>query len=210
MKEKEKSLNVFNKHNFAIHALCDKSRMHRGLREGLGIRITSNFTEVTNGHYLFRIPTPDVNKDDLPMCNEILVEKKVNFVITSEAAQDIEKNIPKSFMPILENAWLVESEDKETVSFVMTNLDAKKKISSRPLNVCFPDTDSVWPKGPAVVEIDFDLDYMIKLCQQFAKSDNRQVKILRLKIYGASSAMVLESTKDDEQKPKALLMPCKT
>ena len=204
MNEETRSSNIFNGDNFAISALCDK-------RSYPVVRVNSEFTEVTNGDYLFHMPTPKIVGDDLPLgsSKELRDEKERDFVISELAAKDIEKNIPKGSMPILKNVWLVESLNENTASFLMINLDVEKKISVRIEDTRFPNTESVWPKGVPEIEIGFNPEYMIKLCQQFIKSDDRKVKAIRMKIYGKLQPIELQSTKQDGQLPKALLMPCK-
>jgi len=198
----KKQINIFNKFNFAIHTLCGK----------MGMRVTSEFTEITDGFCLFRMPIPELVEGDLPIGideNE-LVKEKMDFIILPNTAKDIEKNIPQSqTMPVLENGWIVKSEKEKTVTFKMTNFDTEKKISVNPRDGRWPNTESIWPKDEPVAEVVFNIDFMIKLCQQFSKSDDRRSKTVRLKIYGKEKPIMLESTKDEGQKPKALLMPCK-
>ncbi len=201
--------NIFNKHNFSIGSMSVKDDCRTG------IRVNSLFTEVTNGHFLFHMPTPEVVAEDLPLSKRgiDLEDGDVNFAIPISSAKEIERNISKDpTMPILEHTWIEKgemSEKNDPVSFVMTDFETEKIITVQPSIERFPNTEAIWPKGEPEIEIGFNLDYMIKLCQQFAKSDDRGARILKLKIYRKEEVMMLESTKEEGQKPKALLMPCK-
>jgi len=57
------------------------------------------------------------------------------------------------------------------------------------------------------LELGFNPDFMIKLCQQFKKNN---VKIVKLSLNGSTSPMQLDGRNSDtDQKIMALLMPCK-
>jgi len=88
---------IFNKTNFRIYSLAEKeARYHLN-----GIHVTPDYTEVTNGHYLIRVDAPYKGKrkealKDCPIVNkQAPVTRECEFVIPTEAAREIEKNIPK-------------------------------------------------------------------------------------------------------------------
>ena len=95
---------IFNKTNFRIHSLAEKASGDYST----GIRVTPDFTEVTNGHYLVRVDAPFKGKRkealrDLPICGDFKpVEKECRFVISADSAKEIERNTPnKEHIPVL-------------------------------------------------------------------------------------------------------------
>ena len=203
---------IFNKTNFRIYSLAEKeARYHLN-----GIHVTPDYTEVTNGHYLIRVDAPYKGKrkealKDCPIVNkQAPVTRECEFVIPTEAAREIEKNIPKERgLTQLNNAWVVEDKE-ETATFLTTDLQTTKPVTFCKIGEKFPNTnaviDNVSKKAP--ITIGFNTEYMMKICQQYKKAD---IKCVSLSLFGLTKAMKLEGTSlNHDQTITTILMPMKT
>ena len=87
----------------------------------------------------------------------------------------------------------------------MTNLETTTPVNAKRIEGKFPRTDMIWPDKEPVLELGFNPDYMMKLCQQFKKMD---ISYVHLKLHGSQSAMELTGeSMETGQKVRALLMP---
>ena len=201
---------IYNRNNFSIHALCDKDRDY------LGVHVTPEFTEVTNGRYLLRVSTPEVGKEDLPEApghprKELKEEEREtigSFTIHKDAAKAVENMIPKEKYPIiLDNTWLGMNTNEEQAEFISTDLEVANSKIIRKIDGRWPKTDSVFPSGEIESTLGFDPDLMLKLCQQLKKME---VKYIKMDIRGENSPIELTGDiNETSQKVKALLMPKK-
>lgn len=197
---------MFNKTNFRISALLPKDGFLTHLH------LTDQFTEVTNGHYLIRVDAiKSFNYEDLPKVDDIEpTVGPVECLVTADTAKAIEKAIPKMrTLPMLEHAWIGGNGNKDTTTFITTDLETETPITSiNPQDVRYPKTDEIWPKGDPEFEIAFNPDYMSKLCQQYVKAG---ITKITLAIHGDKQAMKLTGTNTEkEQEVKALLMPMRS
>jgi len=199
-------MKVFNKNNFMIHLLAPKDTAHYQSC----IRITNDFTEVTNGHYLLRVSSKEEKKENLPEIDNLKSSKrKIDTIISADSAKEIEKAIPKKhWNAILNNVWIGQNTNKETIEFISTDLDTWKPVIARKRIEKYPNTDKIIAdklKDKPSAEICFSSTYMEQICQQFRKAEINSIK---LSFYGANKAMKLEGTKiEGNQKIIVILMP---
>lgn len=194
---------IYNKTNFRIHALTEKSRYYLD-----GLHVTPEYTEVTNGHYLIRVSTPEGKVEDLPKANgHEPVKGNFEFILPSVTAKEVEQSIPNvRTLPILNNSWIVEDTEDE-VTFITTDLNTTKPITTRKIEGKFPRTDAIFPKDDPSITIGFDPDYMMKICQQYKKAEIKQVT---LSLYGLTKTMKLDGKNvEKDQTITTLLMPVK-
>ena len=200
-------MKVFNKNNFMIHLLAPKDTAYYQHN----IRITNDFTEVTNGYYLLRVSSKEEKKENLPETDNLKPSKrKIDTIISANSAKEIEKAIPKKhWNPILNNVWVGQNTNKETIEFISTDLDTWKPVIARKcIEVKYPNTDKIMTdklKDKPSAEICFSPTYMEQICQQFRKAE---IGMIKLSFYGANKAMKLEGTKiESNQKITVILMP---
>ena len=88
-----KQIGVINKFCLDLANLASDDRYYLN-----GIHFTSDFTEVTNGHYLVRITNPKIDPGDLPNGpnGSKVYTEQIETIIPAETAKQIQKNIPKS------------------------------------------------------------------------------------------------------------------
>jgi len=209
---KDSRVGVLNKHSLDLFLLVDKNKaMKRDVLNG--IHVTGEFTEVTNGHYAMRISNNHMHHDDYPNGpngEKISDKKEVDIVVPVEVAKKLQKNLPKmKSLPMMENAVFGENtkEDNSNVEIITYDLEAWNPVNFKPIEDKFPDMDAVIPKKQAEIEIGFNPDYMIKLCQQFKKNG---VDTVKLSIHSPTEVMVLDGWNSrTDQEIKALLMPKK-
>jgi len=203
---------IYNKHNFSIHSLCDKDRDY------LGVHVTPEFTEVTNGHYLFRVSTPEIDMDDVPEApnhpriSPEMISKEDNicdFVIHKDSGKAIENMIPNrhSYLPVLSNTWLGANTNKEQVEFISTDLEIANSKIIRKAEGKYCNTDKIWSDKEIKVSLGFNPDLMLKLCQQLKKMD---IKYVKMDIRDENEAIELTGKSiETGQDIRALLMPKK-
>jgi hypothetical protein len=201
---------IYNKHNFSIHHLQDKSN------DKYGVHITKDFTEITNGQYVVRVYTPfgadtESKIEDLPDVEGELGPKKdfEGCIVAVNVAKEIEKIIP-NYSSILGNTWVTEQTDEEYVGFCATNLDITtperiiRQVKARIINERYPDVDGAKPKEEPTQKIEFNTEYMIKICQQFKRMGIESVK---MDIIDATKALIIFGETYAGQKVEVLLMP---
>ena len=199
-------MKVFNKNNFMIHSLASGYPSYA--KEY--IHVTSDFTEATNGNYLIRVYSKD-EKEDVPKTDNLkALKEKIDVLIPANSAKEIEKAIPKNQYPtVLNNTWVGKNTNDNQVEFICTDLETWKPVVVRKVDERYPNTDSILKnidEDNPTVQISFNSEYMMKLCQQFKKAD---IKGVKLSIYGDDKAMKLEGKNSDDQKILAVLMPMK-
>lgn len=200
-------MKLFNKNNFMIHSLVPKDSAHYQR-----IRITDDFTEVTNGHYLLRVSTKEEKKEVVPETDNLKPLKgKINTSISADSAKEIEKAIPKKhWQEILNNTWVGKNTNNETIEFISTNLDTWKPVIARKCTEKYPNTDALIAVNltdKPSAEICFSPKYMEEICQQFRKAE---ISMVKLSLYGPNKTMKIEGTKiEGGQKITVLLMPMK-
>lgn len=206
--EKVVRVGVLNKFSLDLVMLVDKTYLIKG------IHVTSDFTEVTNGHYALRITNVKIWADDYPVGPgdekiEVYTEP-IDIVIPENVARRMQKNLPvRMNMPILQSAVPGQNTKKDgtNVEFITYDLEIWSPINFRPDDLTYPDLDKVLPTEHPELVLGFDPDYMIKLCQQFKKNG---VETVKLSLYGENKVMQLEGKNmETSQELKALLMPKK-
>lgn len=209
--EKEETVKLFNKHNFNIANLIGQGDRHHEY-----MHLTSDHTEVTNGHYLCRVSSQSIPKEELPTNNGLEPlepsPEKIEALIDGDSAKRIQKNIPsKKDVPIgfLKSAWIGKNTNGEEVEFLMTDLNSWTPIIARKGEGRFPDAKNIIPKNKPKIELGFNPLYMKKLCEQIVKMGIRGVS---LSIYGDDKPMKITGKTTDtetgaEQEVLILLMP---
>jgi len=196
-------MKTFNKNNFSIASLVKREQRRDQ------VHITDNHTEVTNGHFLVRISSGEMKKEDLPESLAGLKpdETPINTVISCSSAKKIHDAIPVvTHRPILNTAWQGKNSDEAFIEFLATDLESWTPVVARRLEERFPDTDKVLAKEEPQVKIAFNVDYMKRLCEQLARMG---IKTTKLNIYGEKEAMEMKAQTDDGQDVTILLMPVK-
>ena len=201
---------IYNKHNFSIHNMDDRRTIIRG------IRVTKDFTEITNGHYAVRVYTPfqdciESTVKDLPDVGEHLnvATDFESCVIALRVAKEVEKAIPAkaTFAPILENAWITQRTDAKHIEFCTSDLDITKPIRAKVEDIRYPDIDAIIPtkKEPEYVTA-FSAEYMMKICQQFKRMG---INCVDIDFFGKESAIKMSGKTAEGQKLLVVLMPMK-
>jgi len=209
--ETDGTVRLFNRHNFNIGNLIERSdRYHEYMH------VTNDHTEVTNGHFLCRISTQGIPKEELPTNNGLEPSsEKIEALIDKDSAKKIQQNIPTKKdapgLPRLKTTWIGKNTNGEEVEFLMTDLNSWTPIIARKGEGRFYATDEAIPKGKPRIKLGFNPDYMKKLCEQIVKMGIRGVS---LSIYGEDKAMKITGKTTDtetgaEQEVLILLMPMK-
>ena len=198
-------MRLFNKVNFSIGKL-------QGERHLEGMRITSDFTEVTNGHYLVRVgTTAEIKNDDLPAVNEQLpLAEKIDIVISAESAERIKKSLPKvKGFVFNESAWPVKNNGN--IGFAMSDLATGQIFQFQKQDVKWPDSERIIKKDyKEQAKVGFKVDYMINLCRILQEAD---ICFANLTIHKADEPrnpepMKIEGeNKEKDQKITIMLMP---
>lgn len=192
-------MKAFNKNNFSIASLVKREQREQ-------VHVTDDYTEVTNGHFLVRVSSVEIKKEDLPEgpAGSKPSEAPIGTVVSCSSAKKICDAIPKTHMPILNAAWQGKNSDKEFIEFLTTDLEDWTPVIVRRITEHFPDTDKILSETRTPqAKIAFDVGYMKRLCEQLIKMG---VKTTKLDIYGQKEAMEMKTLTGDGQDVTILLM----
>lgn len=205
-KNETQEIGVLNKFSLDLVVLAEGGGRHYVD----GLHVTSEFTEVTNGHYAMRISNVQIDPGEYPLGpnGEKLYTEPIDIIVPTEVVKRIQKNLPtKIHIPILKHAvpGANTKADKSSAEFIMYDLTVWSPISFKPDDARYPNIDAVMPKDQPELEIGFNPEYMIKICQQFKKNG---VTGIRLSLYGPANAMKLEGKNTETgQDIVVILMP---
>lgn len=108
-----------------------------------GVHVTPEFTEVTNGHILVRLPKPDADPNDYPKIEGTEPDSPDDVILPAEALKGWK--IPKAnSLPIL--AYLRMTSHNGTVDLASTDLEIARVNRVQPLEGVFPNTNNVIPR----------------------------------------------------------------
>jgi len=203
-------MRLYNKHNFAIHTLApDENRYYLS-----GIHVTQKHTEVTNGHFVFRLTALESDAADLPAQGPNLVplESGVDASISAKSAKKVMGAIPSKpgasgVMPFKTWTWLGKNTTGERVEFLSTDLETWLPVNARRIDGKYPNIEAVLKSTkdkPLKTKISFDAEYMAKLCAMLTKTGFKNVK---METRGPADAIHITGKNDCGQEATVLLMP---
>lgn len=206
-------ITVFNKTNLNVSKLCDISRQY------LGLHVTNNYTEATDGHIAVRVEALKQDPEDMPGCpgefNQAPIEEDFNVIINKDNAAKLLKSLPKSSLPIIDRKTWVYSNDKEMIGFSMTDLESWNPLILRKEEATFPDIDAVLPKEDKQgFEITLDANILSKLANFYASNCKNSIKLIFHKDdsgdLNPDGIIMFQGVTEDEQRVSSLLMPMKS
>jgi len=216
--EKNGTVKLYNRHNFNIASLLPKGY---GYNVQGNLHITDKYTEASNGHFLIRISTQDILREDLPTNNGLEPNSsKIDVLIDKDSAKKIQQNIPKNTRTFhhLNSTWIGKNTDNEKAEFIIIDITDWTPVIVRKQEGKFFNTDAIiddLKKEKSIIELGFNAEYMKGLCEQIIKLKPKAcAKGVKLSIYGKDKAIKMEAETNDtetgaEQKILILLMPMK-
>lgn len=207
-------ITVFNKTNLNVSKLCDISRQY------LGLHVTNNYTEATDGHIAVRVEALKQGPEDMPGCpgkfDQSPIEEDFNVMISRDNAAKLLKSLPKSpALPIIDGKTWVYSNDKEMIGFSMTDLESWNPLIVRKEDAKFPDIDACLPKEDKQgFEITLDANILSKLANFYASNCKNSIKLIFHKDENGgmdpSGIIMFQGETEDQQAVSSLLMPMKS
>jgi hypothetical protein len=197
---------MYNKANFSVAGIADKSG--RGSYRRFGVNFTPKCTMGTNGQALMLVTTPrNAPVAEFPVIQgEMVIDTFAPFMISREDAEGIAKTIPKSRMPILENAGVLKSDNGDAI-FVTTDLSCVKKTAARKIEGRFPGIGQISPKGKPVIKFRMGVELLSNLLGAMKKAGAVNVSI---EAWDDKSAVRIKANVGAYQKAWALIMPMST
>ena len=203
-------ITVFNKTNLNVSKLCDTSRHY------LGLHVTNNYTEATDGHIAVRVEAMKQDPSDMPGCpgeiNQSPIEEDFSVIISKDNAVKLLKSLPKSRLPAIDQKTWVYSNDKEMIGFSMTDLESWTPLILRKEEAKFPDIDACLPKeNKQGFEITLDANILSKLANFYASNCKNSIKLIFHKQENGDpdpqGIIMFQGETEDDQTVSSLLMP---
>lgn len=198
---------MLNQNNLRINALS-KAGKDDG-RNLSYIYVEKDKTVVTDGRCLIMVDKPTIDAKEFPELpnNECDKFTKPYFITPAEARKIID-NIPKkSTMPILHNA--IEVTNDEFIKLITTDLDTCMTVTTKAKDdLTFPRYKDVFPAAEPVVEIDFDVSLLSRVCDVLKKIVG-DVPRVKFSFYASTLAAKFTAITDEGQKITGLIMPLK-
>jgi hypothetical protein len=176
-----------------------------------GVHVTAKYAEVTNGHYLVRIPAPSMNQSlaDFPAVPGMGNGSKAESIIPAQPLKDAVKGLKKTAIPILEYIHLGETKDGMTLT--TTDLETPSVRTVKPIDMQFPACDKVIPEiekdKPTVC---LSAAYLKALATYVVKHGRGNAPAIRLYIKDAESPVRMEFALEEgdyDQFGTIVLMP---
>lgn len=194
---------MLNKRNLAVAQFASKEASRWVMQ---AIKVDKDATVATDGHRLVWVSKPSSKSVDFPTVDGFEGgQDDASFLLDADAAKAIEKVIPKSKIPILNNAAV--RVDGEQAIVCVTNLDNPQVFKPRPVSGQYPNFDMVMPKDAPTFQIAVNAEYLAQIAKFAAQfSDNHKVV---LSFYGttADNKPMRFDASDGEQGMTAVLMP---
>lgn len=170
------------------------------------VHVTEKHSEVTNGHYLVRIPACPMDPKEFPAVPGI-GNGAGDILIQGQALAGAAKAVPKkSSIPILNALHIGKSEDGSVVT-ASTDLESPCVRTSKPPETTFPDCDNVIPNAKeGAMQFALSSTYLKRLAAFVEKHGRGKAPAIRFMVNDDSTAVRMEFETEDGQ-ALIVLMP---
>ena len=153
-----------NSANLKVGLAASTDELRRNL---MGIHVTSNHTEATNGHIAARVTMPiQVEVDDVPkQCVTLDKQHITPFIIPSSGVKSL-KTFKVKRLPSLNDTLFVDVEKTNLngqAYFTATDLEQTSAPVITKIEGEYPDLDRVMPSEEPTYRVGFNVDYLITL-----------------------------------------------
>lgn len=183
---------LLNKHNLAVADFASKEESRYALK---AIQVSKDGTIATDSHRLVKVSLPNKKEENFPQIEGFTPAngELKSFLLSRDAAKDIERQIPKEkSLKILNHVRVGTADSNGAINMLITDLKTSKVFKCKPFTGQFPNHDAVIPKDAPVLEIGLNAEYLAQLAKAAATFSDSHAKHIRVKLYGPDRAMVLE------------------
>lgn len=173
--------------------------------------------EATDGKNLVTVTWEEDTHGDYPHASDPVPSDRLfgghEMVVHANKCAEVQKLVPKHSRPILENAYLVESDVYETQAKFSTNdLDSIRKLETARMEGVWPDFSQVIPKGKPKMTVGVHpakLKKMAEMLMKIAEVTEKQKDDVwtDLILYGEEKPIELRHTNKKGVTVRSLLMP---
>lgn len=208
-------MKLINRNNLAVTFAASKEKSRYTLQ---AILATENETVATDGHTMARISLPSVKTECFPSISGFKANGFTHGLIPLDTCKAIENAIPKSkSLTILNHAAIssefIEAEQRTVLHVAATDLDTPKLLTIRQPDGTFPNwkLPSLWQYGKTpLADITVSAKLLAAIANAATKISDRGTPSLRVRVYGADSAIRFDMVNDDGQEFNSLLMPLRS
>lgn len=176
---------LINKKAFEVYRAASTDPSRYALN---GIRVKSDgSTEALDGHFaVFYKPGTKPDAGDYPAIDGMSVTEDCElkpFIIPTDACKDIlqrTKKIKSKRYPIIADYVALDVEKTNAncaVHIGMNDLDKQDIIKPKKIDMEFPNTEEIMPKTEIKAWAQFNLDYVIKVCETMKACGVKAVRI---------------------------------
>ena len=170
---------MLNKYNLQIASLLEKEDDFT-LNVQHVIKVTKEKTIATERHLLIEVTRPNLPYDEFPETGYEYKQDR-DFYLTKNEIAKIQRLIPKSPLPILENVMV--SQEKNKTILVTTDLENVFTMSIKDKDVSYPDTDKVYPKEKPIISFIVNAKRLKEIATQVEKFSDKKEKPVTISIY---------------------------
>lgn len=174
-----------------------------------GVHVTDKHSEVTNGHYLVRVPAEPMKAEDFPVVPGMGNGGSIDAIVPTGALQSAAKAVPKkSRIPVL--AALHIGVGEKGIVLTSTDLESAHVQPTQVIEGKFPDCDKVIPaESECHVKVAFSAAYLKALAAYVEKHGQGRSPAMQISIdpKHPENAARIEFNLEDGQKGLAVLMP---
>lgn len=209
-----------NKHNLKVADFASKDTVRPVLN---AVKFEPGRTIATDGVKLCIVETPKIEEKDF----DELTGKDVDYllklpkrtkswegIVPVEMVKEVSRSLPKnSSLPILDNAYISENSDSQTVEIVTTDLSISRKPQAMTVQGNFPDVDKMLEEKVKKVAPQARVTIDIKLLKEIAASLETMTdknNYVELELRGQNDPVVLRTTTPENQEVTAVVMPIRS
>jgi len=173
---------MLNKYNLQIASVLEKEGncISNDFDISQVIKVTKEKTIATERHLLIEVTRPNLPYDEFPETGHEYKQDR-DFYLTKNEIAKIQRLIPKSPLPILENVMV--SQEKNKTILVTTDLENVFTMSIKDKDVSYPKTDQAYPKGNPVISLTVNAKLLKEIATQVEKFSDKKEKPVTISIY---------------------------
>jgi len=169
---------MLNRYNLQIASLLEKEGQNFDISQIL--KVIKDKTVATERHLLIEVTRPNLPCDEYPETGHEYKQDR-DFYLTKNEVDKIQRLIPKSPLPILENIMVSQENDKTVL--VTTDLENVFTMSIKNKDISYPNTDQAYPKEKPIVSFTVNAKRLKEIATQVEKFSDGKEKPVTISIY---------------------------
>lgn len=197
---------IDQKNDITPFASTDSSRLILN-----GVHFAPDYTEATDGRVMIRVPYSSIDSQEFPQCPGPVELEPVT--VPTDKFKKALSNRGKSKLPVLNSVKVAG--DVKSVTMTATDSDVSFQATTcKGIDLTWPNTDQVWPKEEAKIEICLSSELLGKICDYAQKHGTGSRKDhatgIKFSFVDGESVVRFQIPFGDRKDAVGLLMPMRT